>query len=86
MPAATLRVHELPGRKEEHFPERLEVLFSLAIRKTAPRGVRPRQHRKLQAMLIGRIDDVDGLIPDTADDLRVPEPKRGFRLDAVCDF
>jgi hypothetical protein len=86
MSAATLRVYELARRKEEHLPERLEVLCSVALREAATRSVRPRQHRKLQAMLIGDINDINGLIPDTADDLRVPEAKRCLRLNSVRDL
>ena len=31
-------------------------------------------------MFTGHADDIDGLIPDTADDLQVPEPERRFCL------
>jgi hypothetical protein len=80
MPATALRMYDLPGRKEEQFPESLEVGYVATIRETAARGSRSRQHRKLQTMFTRHADDIDGPIPDTADDLRVPEPERRFRL------
>jgi hypothetical protein len=85
-PAATLRVHDSAGRKKEDFAEWLELSFSLLIGETAARRFRSRQHRKLQAMLAGGIDDVDGLIPNTADNLRMPEPKRDLRFYSCRDF
>src|ERR1700722_16143196 len=85
MPAAALRMYDLPSRKEEQFPESIKVGYVPIIRETAPRGSRSRQHRKFQTMLTGHADDIDGLIPDTAHDLRVPEPVRRFRLDFLRD-
>jgi hypothetical protein len=73
-------MYDLPSRKEEQFPESLEVGYVPTSRETAPRGSRSRQHRKLQTMFTGHADNIDGLIPDTADDLQVPEPERRFCL------
>jgi hypothetical protein len=78
-----LRVYDLSGRKEEHLSESLEWVHSATIREAAARSTRSRQHRKLQTMLIGSTDDVDGLIPDTADNLCAPESKRRFRFDPL---
>jgi len=82
-PPAASWVYELTGWKEEHLPEWLEVLCSVVIGEAAARSVRPRQHSKLQTMLIGHINDVDGFIPDTADDLYLPEPERGLCLNPL---
>src|ERR1700722_11936604 len=86
MPATALRVDDSSGRKEEQFPESIEGGYIPVPRETAPRDSRSRQHRKLQAMLSRHADDIDGLIPHTADDLRVPESERCFGFDFLHDL
>ena len=81
-----LRVYDLSGRKEKHLPDSRGLRYSLTIREPAARSTRSRQHRKLQTMLIGSSDDVDRFIPDTPDDLHVPEPKRRLRFDTRSDL
>src|SRR5882757_8844401 len=85
LPATALRVYELTGWKEEHLPEGLELLDSPAIGKTTPCRRRSRQHGKLEAMLRGSVDHIDGLTPHTTNNLCMAEPKRGLRLDSRRD-
>ena len=81
-----LCVYDLSGRKEKYLAESLEPGYALTIRETSTRSIGSRQHCKLQTMLIGNTDNVDGLIPGTAYELCVPKPKRPLRLDRPGDL
>jgi hypothetical protein len=76
-------VYNVSGRKEEHLADSLELGYSLTIRETAAGSIRSRQRCKLQMILIGSSDDVDGLVPDTVNDLYVPAPEGCFRFDPL---
>jgi hypothetical protein len=81
-----LRVYNVSGREEEHFAESFELGYSLTIRETAAGRTRSRQRCKLQTMLIGSPDDIDGLIPDAVDHLYLSALKGRFRFDLRRDL